>query len=48
MNPLTYDEQFVKIRQDLCNLLINMDDKPKKNTYILQLNTLIHRINQAR
>ena len=41
---MTNDENFIKIRLELCDLLLNMDDKIKKNVYILQLETLIEAI----
>ena len=47
MSGLDYslDEQFIKIRQELIQLLVNMEDEQKKNIYLLQLETLIETIN---
>ena len=40
----TADEKFIKIRLDLVSLLLEVEDKQKRNTYILQLETLIKAI----
>ena len=41
---MTDDERFVKIRLELVNLLVNIEDKQKKNCMLLQLETLIKRV----
>ena len=41
---LTDDQKFIKIRLELCNLLLGLDDVQKRNTYILQLTTLVKAI----
>lgn len=43
---MTDDEQFVKIRQELCTLLVNIEDKQKKNNMLLQLDTLLFVLNK--
>ena len=40
----TLDERFIKLRLEWCNLLLSIEDQTKKNTYILQLETLIKAI----
>tara|TARA_R110002126_G_scaffold28593_1_gene95379 strand:- start:473 stop:625 length:153 start_codon:yes stop_codon:yes gene_type:complete len=40
----TLDQRFIKIRLDLVSLLLEVEDKQKRNTYILQLETLIKAI----
>ena len=42
----TADEKFIKIRLDLCNLLLGLEDKQKRSQYILQLNVLIKAIDK--
>ena len=41
----TLDEKFIKIRKELIQLLVNMEDQHKKKIYLVQLETLIKTIN---
>ena len=41
---LTNDQKFIKLRLELVSLLLGLEDKQKRNTYILQLETLIKAI----
>tara|TARA_R110002096_G_scaffold403191_1_gene600661 strand:+ start:263 stop:415 length:153 start_codon:yes stop_codon:yes gene_type:complete len=43
-HELTPDQRFIKIRLELVSLLLEVEDKQKRNTYILQLETLIKAI----
>ena len=43
---MTDEEKFVKIRQDLCKLLINMEESPKRNNILLQLKKILSTFNE--
>jgi hypothetical protein len=40
------DKQFIKMKRELIGLLLEVNDKPKMNNYLLQLQTIIDGFNK--